>query len=319
MQDFTIANTYSIILKLIFLAGLGLLLYRKKVLNEDAVKFLTDFLIKICVPCLIFTNLIENLTFDSGPSVLFFVGLSIVIFAAGLVIAIIFNFLAKEGPYRKEIIALLAFQNCGYLPMNIVFFLFPSPQKEKLLTFIFLYILGFNILMWSVGSFFIFKKEKEKFELASLLNPPVIAIIMSIIVKRIFPAIVVPDVIFSPMKMLGQMSFVLSMLVLGAGLSKAGFLRINKKILFNIISVSGLKLVLIPFLFVVLVAKLKMPVLLGFFVVLEASMPSAASLPIITRWKGADYGFSSQAVFFTHLFSLITVPFWINFFSRMQL
>ena len=109
------------------------------------------------------------------------------------------------------------------------------------------------------------------------------------------------------------------MLVLGAGLAKAGCLGINKKILFNIVSISGLKLILVPFLFVVLIAKFRVPGLVGFFIVLEASMPSAASLPIITRWKGADYGFSSQVVFFTHLFSLVTIPFWINVFSRIHI
>ena len=311
-------NTYTIIFKLLILSALGFVLCRRKVLNEDALKFLTDFLIRICVPCLIFTNLIAQNIFQSKPGILFFIALSIVIFLVGLVIGIAFSALTREKMLYRETIALVSFQNCGYLPMNIVYFLFASTDKEKLLTFIFLYILGFNILMWSVGSFFIFKRKNESFDVKSLLNPPVLAIIISLILKKLLPSLIIPDILLSPMKMLGQMSFVLSMIVLGAGLSKSGFLGINKKVMLNIISISSLKLILIPFIFVMLVVKLKIIGILGLFIVLEACMPSAASLPIVTKWKGANYGYSSQIVFFTHLFSLITIPFWLNTFSSLK-
>ena len=310
-------NTYPIIFKLLILSGLGFVLCRRKILNEDALKFLTDFLIKISIPCLIFTNLMEQDILNSNPGVLFFILLSIVIFFVGLTIGIIFSLLTKEKLFYRETLALLSFQNCGYLPMNIVYFLFVSPDKEKLLTFIFLYILGFNILMWSVGSFFIFRKEREKFDLKSLLNPPVLSIVISLILKKLLPGLIIPDILFSPMRMIGQMSFVLSMIVLGAGLSTAGFLGINLRVMFSIISISSLKLILIPFIFILFAAKWNITGILGFFIVLEASMPSAASLPIVARWKKANYGFTSQVVFFTHLFSLVTIPFWINTSFRL--
>ncbi|MBN2119900.1 MAG: AEC family transporter [Candidatus Omnitrophica bacterium] len=317
MHDASLLNIYSIITKLIILAGLGFFLYRKKTLTEAGVNFLTDFLIKICVPCLIFTNLVENPILSSGPSVWIFIILSIVIFLVGLTLGILYTWLVKDKSFSKETIALLAFQNCGYLPMNIVYFLFSSPQKDELLGYIFLYILGFNILMWSVGSFFIFKKKSENFDLKSLLNPPVLAIIIALAVRRIIPAGMLPEVMLSPMKMIGHMSFALSMLVLGAGLSRAGFSQINNRLLLNTVVISTLKLVAVPFIFIILVANLKIAGLLGLFIILEAAMPSAASLPIVTKWKGADFGYASQIVFFTHVFSLITVPFWIRVFSRI--
>ena len=171
----------------------------------------------------------------------------------------------------------------------------------------------------SVGSFFIFRKKKEPFNARSLLNPPVLAIVLALVFRRLFPTLVVPDVIFSPMKMVGDMSFVLSMLVLGAGLSRAGLKTINTGLIFTIISVSVLKLVALPFIFALFVIRLDLGGLFGFFIIFEACMPSAASLPIIAKWKGADYGFTSQIVFFTHIFSLLSVPFWIQFFFKLNL
>ncbi|RKY42823.1 MAG: hypothetical protein DRP80_06290 [Candidatus Omnitrophota bacterium] len=316
MLKFPQTDIYWVILKLIILAGLGFFLQRRKILNQENINFLTTFLIKITLPSLIFVNLIENFTFENSPPLFLFLGLSLIIFLTGVFGGCILVFLTKEKILSKEIISLISFQNCGYLPMNIIYFLFPSPEKERLLNFTFLYILGFNILMWSVGSFLIFKKKEERFKLNSLLNPPVLAILLALGIKKFFSGLVIPQVIISPLKMLGQMSFVVSILVLGAGLSQIGFLYITKKKVSQIISISIVKLFLIPFLFFIFIAKFKLYTALGFFIILQACMPSAVSLPIITKQKQADYKFSSQVVFFTHIFSLITIPFWLKLFLK---
>jgi len=315
MLKFPQVEIYRVILKLIILIGLGFFLQRRKILNQENIDFLATFLINITLPSLIFVNLIENFTFENNPPLFLFLGLSLIIFLTGVFWGSILVFLTKEKILSKEVISLISFQNCGYLPMNIIYFLFPSPEKERFLNFTFLYILGFNILMWSVGSFLIFKKKEERFKLNSLLNPPVLAILLALGIKKFFSSLVVPQVIISPLKMLGQMSFVVSLLVLGAGLSQIGFLHITKKIL-QIISISIVKLFLIPFLFFIFIAKFRFYTALGFFIILQACMPSAVSLPIITKEKQADYRFSSQVVFFTHIFSLITIPFWLKLFLK---
>jgi predicted permease len=57
--------------------------------------------------------------------------------------------------------------------------------------------------------------------------------------------------------------------------------------------------------------------LFGLFIILEASMPSAASLPIITNIRKGDSEFVSRGVFFTHLVSMITIPLWLELFARV--
>lgn len=319
MANFSLLEIYTGILQLLLLGSLGFFLYRRKILSEESTKFLTDLLIKICVPSLIFTNLVENFECGAEPSVTTFLLLSGGIFLAGLILGLIFVFLRKKKIPSRETISLIAFQNSGYLPMTLVYFIIPSPEKETLLEYIFLYLLGFNILMWSVGSFFIYRRKNEKFKISSLLSPPVVAVLIALIFKKVLPQVSIPKVIFSPLKMLGEMSFVLSMLVLGSGLAKAGFKEIKPARTFNIVSISVIKLVVIPFLCIILLAKFKIFGIFGLFILLESCMPSAASLPIVARWKNANYKFVSQAVFFTHIFSLITIPFWINFFLKIPL
>jgi predicted permease len=58
--------------------------------------------------------------------------------------------------------------------------------------------------------------------------------------------------------------------------------------------------------------------LLGFFIVLQAAMPSAVSLPIVANLRKADSEFISQAVLFTHIFSIATVPVWLGLYMRLS-
>ena len=83
--------------------------------------------------------------------------------------------------------------------------------------------------MWSLSPFFLFKKENERFNIRLLLNPPVMAIVAGLVLKRFAPAFSLPEVIFSPMEMLGQMSFALSIL-LGLRITdgQTGFRGISK-------------------------------------------------------------------------------------------
>ena len=212
--------------------------------------------------------------------------------------------------------SLVSFQNCGYLPMNIVFFLLPSKARSTFLIYIFLYILGFNILMWSVGSFLIFKRREEKFQFKSLLNPPILSIILSLLVVYLGLRRFIPAFILSPLKMIGQTSFVLSMIILGGWLAKSNIIiHSNMPV---IIKISILKLIILPlFIFIGILYK-GVVSLLGLFIILEACMPSAASLPIVVNLRKADSEFASYGVFFTHLVSIATVPLWIGLFLAIS-
>jgi len=298
------------IIKLLLVALVGFFLYRKKILSEQALNFLTFFVINIAVPSLIFTEIITHLDLKISPSLYKFIILSILIFSVGLIFGGLFSFFSK---FPREFITLTSFQNCGYLPMNLAFFLFKPPLRDTFLIYIFLYILGFNILMWSIGSYLIFKKKNEKFNVHSLFTMPVISILVSLLCVYLKINKFFPDLIISPLSLIGQMSFPLSMIVLGAWLAK-GKKSYSKEILL----VNFVKLLLIPFIFFISILKLRIFSLWGFFILLEASMPSAASLPIVTQIRGGDSEFVSYGVFLSHILAIFTTPVWLFLFSKIS-
>ncbi len=278
--------------------------------------FLAFLLINFSLPFLAFSRIIENFKVAEAPSLGIFLLISLAIFMGGLFLGLAFP-LGKEKQLKREFISMVSFQNCGYLPLNIAIFLFSGKLQERMIIYTFLYILGFDMIMWSVGSFYIFKRKEERFNFKSLFTPPIVGTLLGLLLvstnlKRFFPTL-----LLTPLKMIGEVSFVLSMLVLGGWLARVELVGFFQRF-FLLLEASFLKLVVLPLFFLILLGYFKVSSLLGFFIILQASMPSAVSLPIVVNLRKADSVFVSQGVFLTHLFSILSVPFWLSLYLRIS-
>lgn len=307
-------NIALTVIKLALIAGLGFILYRRKFIDEKVLRFLTFFVINISIPCLFFSQLIKNYQTVISGSLWFFLAASLIIFLIGLLLGFLLSF--KKQNLRREFLFAVSLQNAGYLPMNIAYFFLPENLRGEFLVYIFLYLLGFNILMWSVASFFIFKRKQEGFRAKSLLNLPVLGTLIALFFIYTNTANFIPALILSPVMMVGETSFVLSMIILGSWLAKVEIKDIYKRQAI-ILKAAFIKLVILPALAFFLVLKFEFFSLLGLFLVLEAAMPSAASLPIVADMRGGDGSFTSQCVFITHLLSVLTVPVWVGLYLHL--
>ncbi|MCF7873117.1 MAG: AEC family transporter [Candidatus Omnitrophica bacterium] len=308
-----IAISLSVI-KLSLIACFGFVLYKQKIIDKRVLKFLTSFVINFSIPCLFFSHLIGDYQTVLSHSIWTFLGISFAIFLGGLILSILISW-GRNKVKKREFFSVVSFQNAGYLPMNIAYFLFAKELKNEFLVYIFLYLLGFNILMWSIGSFFIFKQRFEKFGFRSLLNPPVAGTLIALFFIYTHTAKFIPNLLMGPIDMIGQTSFVLSMLILGCWLAKIELQDIYKR-WFILLEASFLKLIVLPLLVFLVVLKFEFFSLLGLFIVLEAAMPSAATLPIVVNMRGADSRFVSQCVFITHLLSIGTIPLWLGIYLK---
>ncbi|MCF7871230.1 MAG: AEC family transporter [Candidatus Omnitrophica bacterium] len=302
------------VIKLSLIACFGFILYKRRIIDKRVLKFLTSFVINFSIPCLFFSQLVKDYKTVLAYPVWIFLAASFAIFLIGLILGILIS-LGRKKNLRREFFSVVSFQNAGYLPMNIALFLFSKALRDEFLIYVFLFLLGFNILMWSIGTFFIFKRKDEPFSFKTLLNPPVTATLAALFFIYTNSARFVPAVLLNPMEMVGETSFVLSMLVLGCWLAKVELQDIYKR-WFILLEASFLKLIILPLLVFLIVLKFELFSLFGLFIILEAAMPSAASLPIIVDIRGADSKFVSQCVFITHLFSVVTVPLWLGLYLK---
>ncbi|MDD4182991.1 MAG: AEC family transporter [Candidatus Omnitrophica bacterium] len=304
------------VIKLTIITVLGYYFYKKSIIDQKVLDFLIFFVVNFTVPFLGFSHIVGNLQRDIQPQPFVFILLSFAIFGVSFILGYIFSF-KRNHERKKEFTSIVSFQNCGYLPLSMAAFLFPENMREKFIIYTFLYVVGFDIIFWSVGTYLIFKKKGEQLKLKSIFTPPIIATILALIFVYSGAVKFIPQVLLSPIRMMGDTSFVLSMIILGCWLARIDTVSLRKN-LSIVLEASALKLMLIPFVFLVLAIKFDISSLFGLFIIMQAAMPSAVSLPIVVNLHKADSEFVSQGVLLTHIFSIFTIPLWVGLYLQLS-
>lgn len=306
------------IVKLCIIIAFGFWLCRRQVIQDSAVDFLTAFVVNFTAPCMIFSYLIDNAWMVQRYPIWIFLAISLGIYLLGYFLGFLAGVRSPER-LKKEAQALISLQNAGYLPLTLAAVLFFGKMKNEFIVYIILYLLGYNILLWSIGSSIIYSDKKAGFNFKNLLTPAISSIALGLLliyfrlIRYLPPAFA--DVVFTPIKMIGEVTFVLSMVLLGAGLAKTNLAGIKAN-LNALIKVSILKLLVMPLLVFFGLVVLKIYSFLGFFVLVQSAMPAAASLVIIAKQHQADLEFTAQGVFVTHLLAILTVGFWMQVYLK---
>lgn len=297
-----------------FLLGLvGFFLIRRKVLSSEGLNGLTNLLVEVTFPALIFWQVITKFSFDLYRNWFAYAFLSIIITVLGLVVGYIFSFSAKDERIKREFVSLVGFQNSGYLPLVLLGWLVPKEQLSNVLIYLFLFLLGFNLVFWSWGVHFLSGNKLKNFSLPSLFSPPVVATFLGFIFVALRINTSLPQFVLSPLEMLGNCSFPLAIVVVGGALGELPIYRVSDKPL--VAKMLLAKLVVLPLLGLIFLKYVAVPYFLGLLIILELAMPSATSLSVIVRRYGREDKLISQGIFYSHIVSLLTLPLFLALFN----
>jgi hypothetical protein len=298
--------------QIFLVAAIGFLLVKKKFLQDKSLEVLSRLVIEVTLPLLIFCQLVTDFRFNLYPNWWIFPLLSLLITACGLACGFLFINFIKGGMQNKlQFLSLVAFQNSGYLPLALVDALLPKAQAGVMFIYIFLFLLGFNLLMWSAGVYMLTFSRAKKFELGSFFSPPVIATLFSLIFIFFGFYKYVPSAALRPLRMIGDCTLPLAMIVVGGNLAQISLKKIDKRTLFFMVLA---KMVILPLAGLWVLAKFRLPELLGLLILIQLAMPPATSSSlIISHYKKEDFCIS-QGIFFGHLFSLIALPIFLSFY-----
>ncbi|MEA3489783.1 MAG: AEC family transporter [Candidatus Omnitrophota bacterium] len=299
-------------IKLLLLVLAGYILYYLKFMDDKFTDMLSLLLIRVIFPALIISKTVTHFSFTEYPYWWILPVSAVVFCLIGILMGTAVLGLLKGFRSRKEFICGCAFQNCGYLPMNLILFSFAGVLRDRLLLFMFLFVMGFNVLMWSLIPLFLSGEMKSKFRVGILLNPPVVATVFSLVWVALFGRDSLPQLVADPLRQMGQAAFPIAMLTLGAYLCRYRAHDLPEKLPFVVCA--AVKLLLFPAL--VLAALIFIPI--GpdyrFFLFLQSIMPTAVSLVIIGSFTGADNRFFSGIIFYTHLAAIFSIPLWMAVF-----
>ncbi|MFH1783134.1 MAG: AEC family transporter [Candidatus Omnitrophota bacterium] len=302
------------ILKIFLLIGIGYVLNTRKILKKDAISSLSAILIWASLPALIFTKITSTFDVSLFPRWYLLPLIAIMLSLLGGALGYVFQRFIPGLNSRNEFIASCSLHNAGYLPMTLIAFVCSGSFCDKMLVYIFLFIVGFNIIMWSFAPIFLSKENKKSFDLKAILNPPLITTVVSLMFVFFLGKGQVPGLVNEPLLMLGATTFPLALIVLGLCLAEYKGIEINNwQALASSIFV---KLIFLPMIVFFILKILPIDDSLKFFIFLEATMPMAVSLVLIGEMVKADNRFLSSVTFYSHLLAVVTIPVWLLIFRN---
>jgi len=304
------AVTFSGVGQTFILAAIGFVLIKRKLLGEEGLTALSRLVIEVTLPLLMFCRIVREFDFNNFPQWWLFPLISIGITALGLLIGwFCMGFIS--GQQRKlQFVSLVAFQNSGYLPLFLVASMLSPEKRDVMFIYLFLFLLGFNLVLFSFGVYMLTFAKAKKFDYRTLANPPVVATVAGLVAVFAGLSRFIPAWLLNPLQSAGDTSLPLAILVVGGNLAAMRFNKID----FKAMSLAVLaKLVILPAIGLWLIFVFKVPELLGFLIVMQLAMPAATNLSVITSMYKKDDLLISQGIFVTHLAGLITIPLFLSF------
>ena len=305
------------VLQIFMLSAVGFLLVRKRFLSGRGLDDLSRLVMDVSLPVLIFCQLIKDFSFCLYPNWWVFPLISIAITVFGLVAGFLFvRFIDKEQE-KLQFLSLVAFQNSGYLPLALVAALFPAQSLGEIFIYLFLFLMGFNLVMFSLGVHILNFHKEKKIKLSSLLSMPVLATLLGLVIVYFGINKLFPDSLIKPLRILGDTTLPLAMIVVGGNLAQINLKAINKKAVILLILV---KMIILPLSGILFLRVFNISGLLGLLILIQLAMPSAVTISTILRASKKEDLLASQGIFITHVAALITVPaFLILYFSNFMI
>lgn len=313
----SISAMFEAILKIFIIALAGGILVRKKIITESTVKGLSQFTIYILLPCLTFSNTIT--TFNpyelTNWWLLPLIGLTLSFLGLGIGALL---FLPKLKT-KKNFLPVSGLQNAGYLVLPIGKLVFPE-EFDLFALFTFLFLIGFNPVLWSIGKYLCTSTETSNYKIKfmSLITPPLVANIGSVVLVLLNLHRFFPNIILQPISLLGTATVPVANFILGATLGNISLKYLPK--FWDILKVNLSKFVFIPAITLLLIILLKIHqtnFLLANFLLIQASAAPAANIIVMIQNYGGEVQKIGGLMLLSYLICMIAMPFWVailNFF-----
>lgn len=305
----TFGEMLSAVIKIFFVAFIAGLLVRRDIIKKEYVKGFSELTIKVLLPALVFTNVVNNFSPETNPQwwILPVVAMLLPVFVVGIT----FLLFLRTFKEKLNIFSIAAFQNAGYLVLPIGQILYPG-DFDQFALYVFLYILGFNPALWSLGKVLVTRNDKnDKFKLTDILTPPLVANIIAIVIVFAKVNSYIPEIIMSPISLLGSATVPMATFILGATL---GSISIRKAPpLADIIRIMTVKYFVIPAITIIIIIKtpIRENEILSNFLIIEAAAAPAANLILMVRKYGGNSQTIGNMMLIGYILSIIIMPLWL--------
>ena len=291
-----------------FLFGLiiiGYILIKLKVLPENSATVLSKLENNVFIPALVLKTFIENFTVERiSVAWQLFAGAFLVAFLMIPFSILVSKLTTKDGYIQRIYTYGLTFSNFSFMGNAIVSSLFPDIFFEYLIFTLPLWML---IYLWGVPKLLLYdskKKQTLRESLKSFLNPMFVAMILGMIIGLC--KVPLPSFLESIVSVSANCMSPVAMLLTGIAIS---FISLKKTFTnLNLYLISGIKLLVMPFLFIGLTQFVTLPETLYICILNVLAMPFGLNTIVIPSAAGKDTTVAAGLAVVSHLLSCVTIP-----------
>ena len=286
---------------LFFMIAAGFACAKFGVVKKEAKQAFSDLLVGVVVPCMVINSYLTPFDPQTLNNLFLAYGLSILLLVVGG--AVTFFCTARTTPEHRPILRFACiYSNAAYMGFPLISVLFGS---EGLL-YASVFVTIFNILLWTQGVLMLQGTRLNlRQTIRTILTTPVLLAVAAGLVLYL-TQIPVPELIRSPLEMIGNMNTPLSMFITGMMIAESDLKGLlSRKDLMPAVLI---RLVLIPAACFVLYRLLGLRGMAAQVVLLLEACPCAAITSVFAIRFGGDEELAAGTVVASTLLSIITLP-----------
>ncbi|MEG1848802.1 MAG: AEC family transporter [Lachnospiraceae bacterium] len=282
----------------------GIFCKKKNIINEEANRKLSDFILLIVNPLLIVNAYQRDFDMKHLTGLAISIGLAIITHIVFIVIATL-SIRSASGKKENKEVAIERFSciysNCGFMGIPLVNGLFGMEGVFYLTA----YMTVFNIFIWTEGVYLMVGRMNRKMLVKTLSAPAIIATAVGFLCFLF--QIRLEGIFKEALTYIASMNTPLAMIVAGgviAGINWKEMLLRKRHYL-----VSSVKLLLVPMLLLFLYSALPIDRTILGTTIIAAACPSAVTGTLFAIRYQKNAGYASEIFAITTLLSAITIPF----------
>ena len=282
------------------LAFVGVFCYRKKIVDQEMNKKLSELVLSLFTPVLLFTSFQKDFSKELVTGLMISVLLSAIAF---FLIWCICKWVVRKLDKDYAVVELVAlmYSNCGFIGIPMAQGIFGAEGVFYMTA----YVAMANFLLWSHGVIVMSGKSDIKSLKKVFTSPTIISIILGIIC--FVAQIRVPQIIEEPMEMIANMNTPMAMMVAGINIAQADLEQVFCH--YRLYWLSFVKLIVMPFALVGVFYFIPVSQLVKTIVILATACPAGVTGSLFALRYEKDSVYAAEIFAMTTIVSIVTVPF----------
>ena len=298
-MDITVVLSQMI--QLFLVLGLGYIAAKTKVVNQNFGTQLSKFILSITIPCMMIASAATMPDNTDKNEILMMFEFSILFyFIMPFIAYLIVRIIGVKKEERNLYMYMTIWSNVGFMGFPVIASIF----GENAIFYATIFNLIFNVSNFTLGITLMSKEGKGALSLKNFLSPGIVASLAA--VAMVAANIQLPAVLNNTIKMVGETTTPLAMIVIGVSLAGISFKSVFTEI--RMYPYVLIKQILLPIAAYLLLKNfIANPYILGIAVIIIA-MPVATSAVLFANRYDNNVPLATKGVFITTLASVVTIP-----------